>query len=134
MKTRKLKCIVTGKILFATSDYYDRKLDRCDGDVDKLHNTYVCKEAKNLLKQGYLVDNIRDMLTDKYSGISADMINIKDETLGIVGEDTIKDIINTGKPYLRGITSDQVPGLVNNVVHKTDPDVKVFLERITSKN
>tara|TARA_R110002167_G_scaffold116467_7_gene291598 strand:- start:3583 stop:3951 length:369 start_codon:yes stop_codon:yes gene_type:complete len=122
MKTRKLKCIVTGKILFATSDYYDRKLDRCDGDVDKLHNTYVCKEAKNLLKQGYLVDNIRDML------------NIKDETLGIVGEDTIKDIINTGKPYLRGITSDQVPGLVNNVVHKTDPDVKVFLERITSKN
>ena len=82
----------------------------------------MCKEAKNLLKQGYLVDNIRDML------------NIKDETLGIVGEDTIKDIINTGKPYLRGITSDQVPGLVNNVVHKTDPDVKVFLERITSKN
>lgn len=122
MKTRKLKCIVTGKILFATSDYYDRKLDRCGGDVDKLHNTYVCKEAKNLLKQGYLVDNIRDML------------NIKDETLGIVGEDTIKDIINTGKPYLRGITSEQVPGLVNNVVHKTDPDVKVFLERITGKN
>ena len=89
MKTRKLKCIVTGKVLFATADYYARKLERVEGDVDKLHNTYVCKEAK--------------------------------------------DILAAGKTYLRGITSEQVPGLVNNVVHKTDPEVREFLDRITAK-
>ena len=121
MKTRKLKCIVTGKVLFATADYYARKLERVEGDVDKLHNTYVCKEAKGLLKQGYRVDSIRDMLS------------IKDESLGEVDDDIIKDILADGKTYLRGITSEQVPGLVNNVVHKTDPEVREFLDRITAK-
>jgi len=121
MKTRKLKCIVTGKVLFATADYYSRKLERASGDVDKLHNTYVCKEAKNLLKQGYRVDSIREMLT------------VTDDSLGDVNDDIIKDILAAGKTYLRGITSEQVPGLVNNVVHKTDPDVKEFLDRITTK-
>tara|TARA_R110002051_G_scaffold121032_1_gene194242 strand:- start:414 stop:788 length:375 start_codon:yes stop_codon:yes gene_type:complete len=121
MKTRKLKCIVTGKVLFATADYYARKLERVEGDVDKLHNTYVCKEAKSLLKQGYRVDSIRDMLS------------IKDESLGEVDDGIIKDILAAGKTYLRGITSEQVPGLVNNVVHKTDPEVREFLDRITAK-
>jgi hypothetical protein len=120
MKTKKLKCIITGKILFATNDYYTRKLEKLGGNSDTLHQSYVCKEAKNLLKQGYTVDKIREML------------NIDDESLGVVEDTIISNIINQGRSYIRGITNEQVPGLVNNVVHKTDPEVKKFIETITS--
>ena len=119
MKTRKLKCVVTGKVLFATKDYYDRKLAACDDDPDKLVRSYVCKEAKKLIKQGYSVESIREMLD--ISMISK------------VDDDVLNDILNDNKSYLRGKMSDQVPGLVNKAVHRTDPEVKAFIERITAR-
>ena len=121
MKTKKLKCVVTGKILFATGDYYERKLEKANGDAEKLHSSYICKEAKKLLQQGYTVERVRDVL------------KIADDSLGPVPDNVIASIVQTKRQYYRSVTSEMVPGLINNVVHKTDPDVKKFLETITSK-
>jgi hypothetical protein len=120
MKTRKLKCVVTGKVLFATKDYYDRKLAAHDDDPEKLAKSYICKEAKKLIKQGYSIESIREML-------NVDIVSDVDDTV-------INEIINDNKSYLRGRLGDQVPGLVNNTVHRTDPAVKDFIERITVSN
>ena len=109
------------RILFATGDYYNRKLDKVNGNKELLHGSYICKEAKKLIKQGYTVEKIRDIL------------KVNDEGLGQVDDKVIASIIQVNRPYYRSVTSDMVPGLVNNVVHKTDPDVKKFLETITSK-
>jgi hypothetical protein len=121
MKTKKLKCIVTGKVLFATRDYYERKLKTTDGDENKLINSYVCKEVKKLFRQGYTVDTIREML------------NITDPDLPVVNPEVINDIISEHKPYMRIGTNDQVPGLINSMVPRTDPDVKKFIETILSR-
>ena len=120
MKTRKLKCVVTGKVLFATKDYYDRKLKQHEDDVELLNKSYICKEAKKLLRQGYTVETIREMLN-----VDAD--------LGVVDSGVIEEIVNENKPYMRMKMSDQVPGLINSVVPRTDPDVKKFIETITRK-
>ena len=120
MKTRKLKCVVTGKVLFATKDYYDRKLEAHDNDPEKLAKSYICKEAKKLLKQGYSVESIREML-------NVDIVVDVDENV-------ISEILNDNKSYLRGNKiGDQIPGLVNSTVHRTDPEVRDFIERITSR-
>ena len=120
MKTTKLTCIVTGKTLFATNDYYQRKVEQAGG-AEKLHATYVCKEAKNLIKQGYTVDKIREMLkTDT-------------DVVSVVPEQVIADIMNTGKSYLRNSISQQVVSLANSVVHRTDPEVTKFLEKVVNR-
>lgn len=61
MKTRKLKCIITGRVLTATLDYYTKKLEKA-GSEDELHRTYICKEAKDLLIKGLSVDEIRNRI------------------------------------------------------------------------
>ena len=58
MKTKKLKCIVTGKVLNASLDYYQKKLEKA-GSIEELNRTYVCKEAKDLLEKGLSVDQVR---------------------------------------------------------------------------
>ena len=120
MKTTKLTCIVTGKTLFATNDYYQRKVEQV-GSVEQLHQTYICKEAKNLIKQGYTVDKIREML-------KVDM-----DKVGAVDDSVIQEVLNSGKSYLRNSINQQVVSLANSVVHRTDPDVKKFLEKISNR-
>ena len=57
----KLKCIITGRQLIATKNYYLRKVEKA-GSEEKLHETYMCREAKTLLKQGVSIDRIRELL------------------------------------------------------------------------
>lgn len=59
--TNRLKCIITGRTLIATKQYYARKVEKAGG-VEKLHSTYICREAKNLLKQGTSVEKIQKIL------------------------------------------------------------------------
>lgn len=120
MKTTKLKCVITGRTLFATNDYYQRKVEQA-GSEDKLRESYICKEAKNMIKQGYTVDKIREML-------SVDLA-----TVGEVDEQVLQDVLNTGKSYLRNSINQQVVSLANSVVHRTDPEVKEFLEKIMNR-
>lgn len=115
-KTRKLKCIITGKTLIATKEYYQRKIDKI-GDEQEMHRTYVCKEAKNLLTRGYDVDKIREML-------SVDVTNLSE-----VPEDVITDIMSSNKPRFKSINTNNIP--ISSILNpKTDPAVKKFIQHI----
>ncbi len=115
-KTRKLKCVVTGKTLTATADYYARKVEKA-GDEDTLHRTYVCKEAKNLLLKGYGVDKIREMLEIDAS----DMDNVTQETVNEILEKADKVM------YKRVNTFNNITNMINT---RTDPKVLKLIENI----
>ena len=120
MKTTKLRCVVTGRTLFATNDYYQRKVEQA-GSIEKLQASYICKEAKNMIKQGYTIDKIREIL------------NVTDTDLSAVDDEVVQDVLNTGKSYLRNSINQQVVSLANSVVHRTDPEVSKFLEKIVKR-
>lgn len=115
-KTRKLKCIITGKTLTATADYYSRKVDKA-GDEDTLHRTYVCKEAKNLMLKGYGVDKIRDIL------------EIDASDLGNVTQETMDEILEKADKvtYKRVNTFNNITNMINT---RTDPKVLKLIENI----
>jgi CRISPR/Cas system-associated endonuclease/helicase Cas3 len=109
-KTRKLVCNVTGRKLFTSKDYYEKKV-KTAGTEEILHKTYMCREAKDLLKKGYTVENVQETLGTKYT------CNLSDSE--------IRDIIGN-KSSLRINTSED-----NKIdVIKTDPKVKKFIENI----
>jgi hypothetical protein len=116
-KNNKLKCIVTGRQLIATKEYYKRKVDKA-GDEQKLHDTYICREAKNLLKQGTSLDRVRDLLDATISTpVEQDVIDqmLQDESSTKMRR--INNIMNTNKSL--------------NIV--TDPQVKKFIQNITNQ-
>ena len=113
-KTRRLSCIVTGKVLIATREYYDRKLKNFKNEQE-MHDTYICKEAKNLLTKGYTVDKIRDMLN-----VSKELPPVPQQVLDSLGSD---------KPTLKTINNNNTP--ISMVINpKTDPEVKQFIQHI----
>lgn len=119
-KTRKLRCIVTGKTLIATRAYYDRKVKK-HGDEQEMHRTYVCKEAKNLLLKGYNINKIREML-------SVDLDMVQD-----VPEDVIQNIMTNNKPRFKSINNHNIP--ISSIINPmTDPEVKRFIQHIIDDN
>lgn len=117
-KTKRLKCVVTGRELILSKDYYQSKLDKAGGDEQHLHNSYICKEAKDLLKRGYDLNKTRDLL------------GIKDDTLESVDDKILEDIRNESRIKYRNIPKFNIN---NYTSAKTDPDVKEFLEKIFKK-
>ena len=115
-KTKKLTCIITGRVLTATNDYYNRKLEKL-GSEQKLHETYICKEAKNLVLKGYSVEKIRQML------------EIDNPELPNVSQQIISEIIkNTDKQLYRRVTTfNNVTNMINT---RTDPKVLKLIENI----
>jgi hypothetical protein len=114
-KTRKLTCIVTGRTLVATRDYYDRKVDRC-GSEEELHKTYICKEAKNMLIKGYTVDKVREML-------NVDQTNLHD-----VPVEVINQVLTTGKGKTRFKKINNIMSTSSIINSKTDPEVLNFIK------
>jgi hypothetical protein len=109
-KTRKLVCNITGKVLFASKDYYDKKATKA-GTEEILHKTYVCREARNLLKKGYSVTDIQHTL------------KVDEEVKCNLTGDDIKTILgSTSSLRLNNLESDRVS------VIRTDPDVKAFID------
>lgn len=115
-KTRKLKCIITGKTLTATADYYNRKVEKA-GDEDTLHRTYVCKEAKNMMLKGYGVDKIREILEID----STNLDNVTQETMNEILEKADKVM------YKRVNTFNNITNMINT---RTDPKVLKLIENI----
>ena len=115
-KTRKLACNITGKVLFAGKDYYSKKVTKA-GTEGSLHRMYVCKEAKDLLKRGYSIEDARTALNvDK---------SVKCNLL-----DCDIDIIIDNKPSMRINNNESTRvGVI-----KTDPDVDNFVESILNDN
>lgn len=119
-KTKKLTCIITGRVLTATNDYYNRKLEKL-GSEQKLHETYVCKEAKNLVLKGYSVEKIREML------------EVSAENLPTVSQQTLSEIIKTTDKqlYRRVNTFNSVTNMINT---RTDPKVLKLIENIKNES
>lgn len=120
MKSKKLICVVTGKKLFATQDYYTKKLSKYDDDENKMLEHYMCKEAKRLIQQGYSVENTRNML-------SVDL-----DKVGEVSAQVVDSVVNENRKIPRVKTGQAVTSM-NMSNHQTDNDVRKFLETITSK-
>tara|TARA_R100000805_G_C3601395_1_gene102075 strand:- start:339 stop:710 length:372 start_codon:yes stop_codon:yes gene_type:complete len=114
-KTRKLVCIVTGRALLATKDYFDKKVEKL-GSEEEVLKTYICKEAKDLLKKGYTVEKIRELL------------NVDTKSLKEVSQDIIDDVVNANKKYVKRLSNFTNTSNILNV--KTDPDVKNFIKNI----
>lgn len=114
-RSNKLTCIVTGRKLIATKDYYARKVEKA-GDEQTLHDTYVCREAKNLIKQGTSITKIREIL------------NAKDMNSD-VPQHVIDDILQSGtKTNFRRINN--IINTNNMMVTTSDPEVKEYIERL----
>jgi len=114
MKTKKLKCIVTGRVLNATVDYYTKKLEKA-GTEAELKRTYVCKEAKDLLEKGLTVDQVRQQLD-------------AEPNLSEVPQDVLLAL--TTNEY--GLKKNTLFAELTSFTHQeTDPDVLAFINNIS---
>lgn len=113
MKTKKLTCIITGKVLNANLDYYSKKLEKA-GSEDHLLSTYICKEAKDLLEQGHTVTQIRSQFNTP-------------EDFPLPSNSIIENLFKN--EY--GIKKETVFSAVSSLtINNTDPEVKGFLNKI----
>jgi hypothetical protein len=115
INNRKLMCLVTGRKLYATKEYFSSKVEKL-GSEEAVHNTYVCKEAKDLIRKGYDVDKIREML------------NVKMDSLSAVSEDIIDNIVNSKKRLFKRLSNFTSNNPILNT--NTDEDVKKFIQSL----
>jgi hypothetical protein len=113
MKTRKLKCVITGRVLTATIDYYNKKLEKA-GSESELQRTYICKEAKELLLKGLKVEEIRQKI-----GV--------EQNLPEIDKDIVDSIIKNEYGIIR---NTMFSGLTSFTHQETDPDVVSFINNI----
>ena len=113
-KTKKLTCVITGRVLVLSNDYYQSKLEKVSGDVDVLESTYICKEAKDLIKRGYDVEKTRGLL-----GIQEDLPD--------VDSSIIEQIQNTSRVKYRNIPKFHVNNYTSTTTH---PEVADFLKKV----
>jgi len=113
MKTKKLTCIVTGKVLTANLDYYNKKLEKFKSE-EELISTYICKEAKDLLEQGFTVEQIRTQFNTP-------------KTFPLPDKKLINDLFVNAY----GLKKETVFSAVSSLtINNTDPEVKQFLNKI----
>ena len=120
-KTRKLTCIVTGRTLMATKEYYSRKVERA-GSEEKLDETYICKEAKNMLIKGYTVDKVREML-------NVDQTNLQD-----VSVEVLNHVLQSGKGKTRFKKINNVMSTSSIINSKTDSEVINFIKKLQHRS
>lgn len=116
-KTKKLMCIVTGRVLVATGDYYEKKVTAA-GSEEELHKTYICKEAKKLLLKGYDVNTTREMLN-----IEAGLPPVDDYIISNLTSNTNK--------YLKTSTSYTSASSIINA--RTDPSLEELLNNLRNE-
>lgn len=113
--TRELKCILTGNVLLASKDYYASKLEKYDGDEEKMLRTYVSRKALGLLKRGYSVDKIRELLAP-------------DKNLPDIAEDLIAEVLEFNK--ISSVRFENRAGTDLEIGSKTDPEVAKYIEKV----
>jgi hypothetical protein len=113
MKTKKITCILIGKSIQITKDYYDKKVEKCGGDEDTFKKTYICKEAKDLLLQGLSVEQIRK--------------KFQVENLPPVDLNYIEKL-TTNKYGLKKDTTFNT--ITSFTMFETDPEVKNFINNL----
>lgn len=115
LMAKKIICIVTGKSLTIADSYYKKKVDKA-GSEEKLHETYICKEAKKLLKLGNAYKKVREILDC-------------DKNLPELDDNLINELIFGNKKRKISIETDFAT--LTSITHnQTDPDVKVFINKL----
>jgi hypothetical protein len=107
--SQKLCCIVTGKCITVTEEYYQKKVSEF-GNENDLIGSYICRQAKGLLKRGYKIKEVRDLL-------KIDTSKVK--------EFTDKEISN----ILKKDKSEEV-NFDNINTKKSDADVVEYIENL----
>ena len=112
---KKIVCIVSGRELTITNSYFEKKVEKA-GTEEKLHSTYVCKEAKKLLKLGNTYLKVREILQC-------------DKNLPELDENLLNEIVFGNKKRKIPVETDF--STLTSITHnQTDPDVKVFINKL----
>jgi len=106
--SHKLTCIITGKSITVGNEYFDKKV-KDFGTEEKFHSLYVSRQAKSLLKRGYKVKEIRELLK-----VSGELQDVPDKT--------IKEILS--------IKDEESTAYENSGIKKSDPDVIEYISAL----
>ena len=106
--SHKLNCIITGKSITVGNDYFDKKVKEF-GSEERVHSLYVSRQAKGLLKRGYKVKEIRDLLK-----ITGELSEVTDKT--------VKEILS--------IKDEESSTYENSGIKKSDPDVIAYISAL----
>jgi len=69
-----MTCQVTGlKKVFTSRDFIQHKIDGYGGDMKRMLDTYVCEDAKRLLRQGLDVDQVNKKLGGTRTAAQVDL-------------------------------------------------------------
>ena len=106
--SHKLTCIITGKSITVGNEYFDKKV-KDFGSEERFQSLYVSRQAKGLLKRGYKVKEIRDLLK-----ITEDLKEIT--------EKTVKEVLSV---------KDEESNIYENTgIKKSDPDVIAYISAL----
>lgn len=106
--SHKITCVITGKTVTVSNEYYDKKVEEY-GTQELFNTLYTSRQAKNLLKRGYKVKEIRDLLK-----VSGDVPEISDKL--------VKQILS--------VKDDESSTYENSSIKKSDPDVIEYISSL----
>jgi hypothetical protein len=107
--SHKISCIITGKVTTVSNEYYNKKISDF-GSEEKFKSLYVSRQAKSLLKRGYKIKEIRNLL--------------KVDTEGLV------DIPESKTKEILKLNDDDNQSYENFSIKKSDPEVIEYIERL----
>ena len=93
--TTKVTCIITGKTTPLTREYYDKKVIEF-GSEPALQQKYICKQAKSMVKRGYTIDEIQDVL-----GKAVEPMHVTFEQIKHIPEQPLESVNIEAKPHVR---------------------------------
>ena len=111
--SHKLTCVITGKQITVGNEYYDKKVSQF-GTEDKFNSLYVSRQVKSLLKRGYKVKEIKDLL------------KVDREDLPEITDKTVKEILK--------INDDDVNFSESTSIKKSDPEVTEYIQNLRNEN
>ena len=85
-----------------------------------MHRTYICREAKNLIKQGTNVDRVREIL------------NVNTDNMSDVPDDIVQSVLQEDKST-RVRRINNIVSTSNMINYKTDDDVKQYINNIINE-
>jgi len=112
---KKIVCIVTGRSLTIADSYFKKKVEKA-GSEENLHKSYICKEAKKLLRLGNSVKKVREIL---------DINNFDSE----VDDEIIYELVFGNKNKKMNVVTD-FTSLTSITHNQTDPEVKTFISKL----
>ncbi len=113
-KSLKIKCNITGKESFFSGDYLNKKVDEY-GSIENMEQLYISRDVKTLLKRGYNVNEVRNIL------------NVSDD-IPLPAEEIIKEIEDkfSKNGFKLPTINESLTGFTYN---KSDEEVEIFINK-----